>query len=206
MKNFCIVKTSIANLYQKPSFKSELVTQAILKEKLNIIEEAGDWYKVEQWDKYQSWIHKFYVDKSSLHKNNLSWTDIDIDKKSVDDLIFFSKSFIGIPYLWGGKSSLGFDCSGLVQTVFKMCGINMPRDASQQILRKNLIEIDFNNADLGDLLFFKENNFVNHVAIHLDNNEIIHSSGCVKIEKLNRNQKLNEILFKTMSTKNLFNE
>ena len=205
MKNFCIVKTNIANLYKKPSFTSELVTQAILKERLIILEKSGNWYKIEQWDKYQSWIHEFYID-SLDSKSNISWTELPIRKKTVDDLITFAKSFIGTPYLWGGKSSHGFDCSGFVQTVFKMCGINMPRDASQQILRKNLFEIDFKNINIGDLLFFKEQKNINHVAIYIGNNQIIHSSGSVKIEKLDVNKQLYEKLFKTMSIESLFNE
>ena len=205
MKNFCTIKTSVANLYKKPSFTSELVTQAILKEKLTILEKSGNWYKIEQWDKYQSWIHEFYIDSFDL-KSNISWTELPVTKKTVNDLIIFAKSFLGTPYLWGGKSSLGFDCSGLVQTVFKMCGINMPRDASQQILRKNLFEIDFKNINIGDLLFFKEQKTINHVAIYIGNNQIIHSSGSVKIEKLDVNKQLYEKLFKTMSIEGLFNE
>ena len=61
MKEFCIVNTLVANLYREPSFKSELVTQALIKEKLFIIEKKDNWYKVKQWDNYISWIHKFYT-------------------------------------------------------------------------------------------------------------------------------------------------
>jgi cell wall-associated NlpC family hydrolase len=205
MNKYCVVKTIVANLYKEPSFTSELVTQALIKEKLCILEEQGNWCKVKQWDNYESWIQKFYLmDMDS--DLSIGWDKLNINKKSINELISYAKSFIGVPYLWGGKSSLGFDCSGLVQTAFKMSGINMPRDASQQILRENLSEINYTAIQPGDLLFFIENNSVNHVAIYLGNEEIIHSSGYVKIEKLKENKELYKKLYKTMSVNNLFNE
>ena len=205
MDKYCIVTTIVANLYKKPSFTSELVTQALIKEKLLILANQDNWYKVKQWDSYESWIHKFYIKDLELG-SSISWNKLDINKKSIHELISYAKSFIGTPYLWGGKSSLGFDCSGFVQTVFKMTGIDMPRDASQQILRENLYDIDYCDAQTGDLLFFMEGNYVNHVAIYLGNQEIIHSSGSVKIENLADNDKLYKKMYKVMSIKNLFNE
>lgn len=205
MNKYCIVTTIVANLYKKPSFTSELVTQALIKEKLLILANQDNWYKVQQWDSYESWIHKFYIKDLELG-SSIGWNKLDINKKSIHELISYAKSFIGIPYLWGGKSSLGFDCSGFVQTVFKMTGINMPRDASQQILRENLHDINYYDAQTGDLLFFMEDNYVNHVAIYLGNQEIIHSSGSVKIENLADNDKLYKKMYKVMSIKNLFNE
>ena len=82
----------------------------------------------------------------------------------------------------------------------------MPRDASQQILREHLSEINYSDIKAGDLLFFMENNNVNHVAIYLGNQEIIHSSGSVKIEKLTDSEELYNKIYKIMSIKNLFNE
>ena len=54
----CIVKTSNAPLYFEPTFKSEMVSQALIWEYLNIVDYHENWYKIEQWDKYKSWIHK----------------------------------------------------------------------------------------------------------------------------------------------------
>ena len=142
MEKYCVVKTIVANLYKQPSFTSELVTQALLKEKLLILDQKNNWYKIKQWDNYESWIHSFYLMEEKQAASN-GWDILEIEKKSVNELISYAKSFLGVPYLWGGKSSLGFDCSGFVQTIFKMCGVNMPRDASQQILKRDLIEIDY---------------------------------------------------------------
>ena len=63
---------------------------------------------------------------------------------STSDLIINSKKFIGIPYLWGGTSSKGFDCSGFTKTVYLMNGLVIPRDASQQINEGLLVDKDRN--------------------------------------------------------------
>ena len=103
-------------------------------------------------------------------------------------------------------SELGFDCSGFIQTVFKSFGIRFPRDSHQQMEYNGLLEIEYSDAQVGDLLFFADNKIVIHVAICIGNEEIIHSSGYVKIEKLKENQKLYNNLYKIMSIRNLINE
>ena len=187
----------VASLYKEPSFKSELVTQALLSEQLLIIDKNNDWYKVKQWDNYESWIHSFYL--CSKQKN--------IYDKSIrcntKNLLTTAKSFLNVPYLWGGKSKLGFDCSGLIQTVYKKLGVDLPRDSSEQIKSKNLIENKYSNIQIGDLLFFSNNTTINHVAIYFGNGEIIHASGRVKIEKLENNIKLFNTLHKIFSVRDM---
>jgi len=202
MDRYCVVKTSIANLYKNPSFKSELVTQALNLEKLLIIEQDANWYKIRQWDNYESWIHSFYV--SLDIESNSDDNNNEIIKFSDQNLISKAKEFLDTPYLWGGKSKLGFDCSGFIQTVFKSFGINFPRDSYEQMDFKDLIEIEYSEIEIGDLLFFADNKNVNHVAICIGNEEIIHSSGCVKIEKLEDNKELYKKLYKVMSIKKIF--
>lgn len=97
-----------------------------------------------------------------------------------------SECFVNAPYLWGGRSPYGIDCSGLTQVVFKMIGINLARDASQQVLQGNTVDF-LNLTQPGDLAFFddEEGNIV-HVGIVLEGNKIIHSSGYVKIDLLDQ--------------------
>lgn len=98
-------------------------------------------------------------------------------------IIQFSKTYLNSPYLWGGKSIHGIDCSGFTQIVFRSQGLELPRDASQQALEG--ATIDRKNAHSGDLAFFtNEAGRVIHVGILLSKSKIIHASGRVKIDKL----------------------
>ena len=94
-------------------------------------------------------------------------------------------SYINTPYLWGGRTPFGIDCSGLTQILYRLQGINIPRDAYQQAeIGKEIISIkDVKN---GDLAFFKEKKRkITHVGVIMDNNKIIHASGKVRIDSIN---------------------
>jgi cell wall-associated NlpC family hydrolase len=109
-------------------------------------------------------------------------SDIQI-KKTVNDLKDTAYLFLNAPYLWGGRSPFGIDCSGFTQLVYKLNGYQLPRDASQQVeLGTPLSFVE--EAEAGDLAFFdnEEGNIV-HVGMVLENQQIIHASGCVRIDK-----------------------
>lgn len=116
------------------------------------------------------------------------------------DVVSLSKQFLNTPYLWGGKNPLGIDCSGFVQVVFKVLGIKLSRDASQQVETGEAINF-MSEVKAGDLAFFdNEEGKIVHVGIVLNQNEIIHASGKVRIDKLDQqgifNRELNKYTHK----------
>ncbi|WP_461452765.1 C40 family peptidase [Mucilaginibacter sp.] len=105
-------------------------------------------------------------------------------KGDIENFFSTAKSFINAPYLWGGRTHFGIDCSGYVQAVFKLHGIKLLRDASQQAEQGTTVA-GLTDARLGDLAFFKNAEMkVVHVGIMLNEKQIIHASGKVKIDSI----------------------
>ncbi len=92
---------------------------------------------------------------------------------TADDIVRTAKLFLGLPYLWGGTSGFGFDCSGLTHLVFAMRGLIIPRDADAQAKVGEAVD----RADLrpGDLVFFATNGVVHHVGIYVGNDTMLSS-------------------------------
>jgi len=114
--------------------------------------------------------------------------------KSRKDLLHFGMQYLNVPYLWGGRSIFGIDCSGLTQVCYKLCGIDIPRDASQQA--RTGADVSFvENAQPGDLAFFenKEGKII-HVGMLLKNRKILHASGQVRIDTIDHQGIFNEEL------------
>lgn len=117
--------------------------------------------------------------------------------------------FLNVPYLWGGKSSFGIDCSGFTQTVYKLCGYNLFRDAKEQATQGQALN-SIEESEAGDLAFFdNQEGKIIHVGIILKNHTIIHAHGKVRIDKLNNNGiydiNTNECTHKLSIIKRFFN-
>lgn len=179
--------------YSEPNDKSQHVSDLVAGNLLSIkIEDSGaiykgDYYKVEYPDKRVAYV------KKSQSKYFMDWEkDLNIEPQTI---LTYAKTLMGIPYVWGGTSSKGIDCSGFTKTVYFMNGVIIPRDASQQALVGERVEIE-TSFDLqpGDLMFFGkkgengEKDRVRHVGFYLGNKEFIHASGYVRINSLDPSQ------------------
>jgi gamma-D-glutamyl-L-lysine dipeptidyl-peptidase len=117
----------------------------------------------------------------SIGKNEYSISSVTTSAfKSVVEL---AKDYLNTPYLWGGKSPFGIDCSGLTQTVYRIFGYNLPRDASDQF--EHGTEIQFDHIEAGDLAFFEnKTGKITHVGILDGKGKIIHASGHVRTDSI----------------------
>lgn len=107
-------------------------------------------------------------------------------KLSRAKLIQLGKSMLNTPYLWGGRSSFGIDCSGFTQLLYRLAGYRLPRDSSQQILKGERIELE--EAKPGDLAFFcNSEGKMSHVGLICSAEQIMHASGRVRVDKIDTN-------------------
>ena len=140
-----------------------------------------------------------------IRKHKFKFTG-NIASSNQADLLAYAHQLLNAPYLWGGKSILGIDCSGFTQLVYSLCGINLPRDAYQQADMGETVRLSDIKAT--DLVFFENNeNRIYHVGIALENNEIIHASGMVRIDQLKSegilNSKTKELTHRLHSIKRI---
>ncbi len=107
-------------------------------------------------------------------------------KQNKDSIISTAMLYLHTPYLWGGKTPFGIDCSGFTQMVYKINGYKLLRDAKDQATQGKTLSF-IEESEPGDLAFFKnDNDEIIHVGIILKNNHIIHASGMVRIDRLDQ--------------------
>ncbi|MGZ3853762.1 MAG: C40 family peptidase [Flavisolibacter sp.] len=121
-----------------------------------------------------------------LGRNETNYWESAHKKFKKENLQLAYQKFMNTPYLWGGKSVFGIDCSGFAQQVYKMFGIKLLRDAYLQAEQGTAVG-NIEEAHLGDLAFFQnESGKVTHVGIVLENGQIVHASGNVRIDKVDK--------------------
>ena len=121
----------------------------------------------------------------SLLEHSIEYTPEALSSKR-EDIIQTAYQFLHAPYLWGGKTPMGIDCSGLTQMVYKIHGIPLKRDAYQQAQQGNSLSF-IEESQPGDLAFFdnKEGD-ITHVGILLQNHFILHAHGKVRIDRIDQ--------------------
>ena len=106
-----------------------------------------------------------------------------------EDVVRVAQSLLNVPYLWGGKNIMGYDCSGFTQTVYSVFGINLLRNAREQVTQGQVVG-SLAETQPGDLVFFDhldrapEATRITHVGMLISPTEVIHCSGCVHVDKI----------------------
>jgi gamma-D-glutamyl-L-lysine dipeptidyl-peptidase len=238
------ININVADIRNRPKFKSERTTQALYNEPVEVLKDGDDYCHIKLHDGYKGYIKKLFLSKiddnselnymvratltpaySSPDKNSrvmtvlpfaaeltarpendifvsvnspryglvfvkcsdliLSSEKPQLTRKNVPQLLEIANRFMGAPYLWGGRSYFGVDCSGFVNVLLKYFGLPYPRKTKDQIHFGQ--KVPFGEAEPGDLLFFRI-----HVGIALSKTEYIHSSlsqGGVHINALDPDSK-----------------
>ncbi|HEA28408.1 MAG TPA: glycoside hydrolase [Leeuwenhoekiella sp.] len=169
------------NAYQNADSDSQVVSDLVAGDILELDGEEANFYKVRYPNDKIAFIEKIQAAPYDKWLGNTNPTG--------DELVATSKKLMGLPYLWGGTSPKGVDCSGFTKTVYFLNGMIIPRDASQQINSGTLIDSTKNFKDLkpGDLLFFGKKatdstaERVIHVGMWIGEQRFIHSMGSVHI-------------------------
>lgn len=203
------VDASAVNIRSKPTTSSSVVAKATRGEKAFIIGFNCGWYKVH-FDGKTGYIRsdllelteipyentgskndpKYFINGDPISGSNNSGSASTPDYSAGEAIVAKAKQYIGVPYVWGGTSPSGFDCSGFVQYVMKACGYSINRTASAQL--NNGTPVAYADLQPGDLVFFERtyntSSPASHVGIYIGNGQFIHAStGGVCISNLSAN-------------------
>lgn len=174
---------------EEASTDAEVIMTVANGEKLDVIEEDGEWVKVDL-DGQEVYVFGEYVEVSEDLDTALTITEVLYGEGVSDvriELCEYAKQFVGNPYVWGGTSlTKGADCSGFVLSVFAKFGVELPHYSVSQSQEGTKVAIE--DVLPGDLIFYSNGKQINHVAIYIGNGQVVHASSPktgIKISKYN---------------------
>lgn len=182
------------NIRQAPSTNSAIIGTLTYGNKVNIITKTGEWYKLDLNGSI-GYVHVNYISASRSGEPVLYNPEADMSFQTEEgsskgqQIVAIAKSYMGVPYVWGGTSPAGFDCSGLVQYVFRQMGVSINRVAADQTAHGTPVSRE--NLKPGDIVFFHNTSRytrINHVGIYVGDGQFIHApqtGDVVKISPLN---------------------
>jgi len=163
------VNSQLANLYRETDVTAHRPVLTVPFETRLEVESEGKgddagWFQVRLLDGQKAWIQAGDV-------------TTDFHPLSIEESIALAKRFLGVTYLWGGRSSLGYDCSGFTQMLVRSRGINMPRDADLQAAWTGVTPVDRKRLRAGDLLFFgSAPDHITHTGMYIGKGQFIHDT------------------------------
>lgn len=189
-----IITDKYVTIVAEPSAKAQMVSDGVIGDILLDLGTHGGWQKVSIADGREGYLSKKSVEKFD------KW--LESRNPTPENIIATAKQFIGVPYMWGGTSLKAVDCSGFTKSTYYLNGIVLARDASQQCLTGDNIDISkyvngneytldaLSNLKTGDLIFFgrkataESKERITHVGIYIGEGIFIHSAGKVRINSL----------------------
>ncbi len=148
----------------EPREDAEQVTQLLPGEPVEVVSEADGWAEIRTAYAYPGWVRADALDTAAVDP---AWLTA-----AAGEPLEYARRYLGAPYVWGGMSEQGIDCSGLVHMSYRATGRLVPRDADEQAEAGEALA---EPAEPGDLLFYGEP--VDHVAFWLGDGRILHATG-----------------------------
>ena len=236
--SYAINLLSVVPMRKEATHRSEMVSQLLFGEYVEVLEDGGDFWRVKcLYDGYEGWVQASQLKPADEVKKTDVFVGHWSGKVSINDhvkpipfsapvfavnepvlisgvklsydlspaaiwqsglehlnaatLLPAYSPYLDTPYLWGGKSVFGIDCSGFAQQVFKLFGIKLLRDAYQQATQGEAVS-DLDASQAGDLAFFhNEAGRITHVGILLRPDQIVHAAGKVRIDVIDKDGIIN---------------
>jgi cell wall-associated NlpC family hydrolase len=162
------VQSLLAFVYREPRASIRAPTLvAPIGARLELAGEQGTWLRVTLPDRAACWVQKGDVKMEEAGTSR--------PRGRPEDVIAVAKRLLGLPYLWGGTTPLGIDCSGLVQLAYHLNGVELLRDADLQFAQPGLAAVDRDDLQTGDLLFFGQSR-VTHVGMYIEDGRFIQAT------------------------------
>lgn len=169
-----IVTSLFTNALKEPAPDAEIWTILVITTTLELLGIEEEFVRVRLPNGAQAWVNARDVEIRPAGEQELPIGPIG------QDLVRTAKRFLGVPYLWGGTSPFGIDCSGFVQLVYRLNGIKLLRDAHMQAEDPRAIPVEKSDLQPGDLVFFaggQDKSRITHVGMACGDGTFIHSSG-----------------------------
>lgn len=175
------VVTNVAGLYAEPSLQAEMVSQLLNGWRVERLQGEGRWVYLRQADGYLGWAYLSYLAGTAAPApTHIACTPVSLLRQEEtarrQQMVRDVAQFIGVPYVWGGCTGLGIDCSGMIQLLHRLVGRTIPRDAETQYTAGRPVEPPFRQ---GDLLFFggeSDTRAITHVGMSLGGWRMVHAS------------------------------